>query len=90
MTDIIIAIAFGFLGLLLGLAGYKLSSRLHNDKKPYVSIIIRQGINIAYLCAAYFISSLFVAQATYGLLGAAIGIGLSSAFGRRTNENNEE
>lgn len=90
MTDIIIAIVFGFLGLLAGLAAYKLSSRLHDDKKPYASIVIRQGINIAYLCAAYFAAPLFGAEATYGLLGAAIGIVLSSAFGRRMNDNNEE
>lgn len=88
--DIIATVCFGAVGLLLGAAAYMLASRIQSNEKPYISIIIRQGINIAYLCAAYFTAPLFGAQASHGLLGAAVGIVLSSAFGRRINEKNED
>lgn len=90
MTDIISSICFGAVGLATGIAGYKLAGRFKDDKKPYISIAIRQSINIVYLLAAYFIAAVLKTDQTYALLGAAIGIVLSSAFGRRNDNESED
>ncbi len=86
MTDIVFAICFGAVGPAAGIAGYKLANRFKDGKKPYVSIAIRQGINIIYLLAAYFVAPFLGADQTYALLGAAVGVVISSAFGRRADD----
>ena len=90
MTDIIFALCCGAVGLTAGIAGYKLAGKFKDDKKPYISIAIRQGINIVCLLAAYFIAAVLSTDQTYALLGAAIGIVLSSAFRRRSDNKSED
>ncbi len=90
------AVAFA-VGCAVSFINYKVSLRAftkNDTRSMYISIALRQVINLCCLIAAYFSADLFPWSREASLLGAALGITLpSAAFTRKIrdciNDNKE-
>lgn len=89
-TEILGGAAAFAIGFAVSYINYKISLSAFKKNKTnaiYISIAVRQAINLCYLVGAYFSADLFAWSREASLLGAALGITLpSAAFTRKIRD----